>query len=97
MDRIHDLLDLSVEDPLLRRGSGTVRVRIREGRATVAPVRARADLAADVRVMSEVFAGALSPTDAVSLGLAEGNRRKLGVLDAAFRTDPGFTLGGDYF
>lgn len=88
-------LRLEVDDAQIPENRGPWRVRLADGRAEVDEDAGAADatLSLPVRVLSRIYIGALTPSEALTEGLARIDRpESVPALDAAFRTPRPWTF-----
>lgn len=78
---------LDVTDPLIRKNSGAVLVRVRDGCASTARVRGKSSaprIETSINGLASLYAGFLSGRQCVLAGLCSGNEVALDLVSAAF-------------
>lgn len=88
---------LHVEDAQLPANRAPLHVRIAGGAAQVTPTAARPQVQCDIATWSQLYAGALSPWQARTVGTLHGDDATCAALSAAFAAAPWHMHPADWF
>jgi predicted acetyltransferase len=88
---------LEVPDPILAPSGQSFAVQLADGHAQVEPSHGQPDVQCDVAILSQIWSGALSATQAQRYGLLEAPPATIALWDRAFPLGPPYIARADWF
>jgi predicted acetyltransferase len=88
---------LNVRDPALKPSAQTFDVHLSGGRAEVHPAQGAADVRGDVVILSQIWSGALSASQAQRYGSLDASPAIIELWDRAFPLGPPYIARADWF